>query len=70
MSGSLLSFEDLKVWTGYSSKAAIREFLRHNRIWYTEGKQGEPVTTLNHILSATIKDSSNHDEIVFVDEPE
>lgn len=50
----LLSLSDLQAWSGYDRPADIRRMLDAAGIWYLEGRNGVPITTLDAISKAAI----------------
>jgi hypothetical protein len=66
---NLVTFEDLKRWSGYKGKAKIIKWLQNNGIAHTIGRSGAPMTTQTAIdkrLSGGTKHESEGEKLEFV----
>lgn len=60
---SLIDIEQLKLWSGYKRGNEIVNFLIENRIPYWQGKDGQPMTTLEAVNNKLLPDTSTEREI-------
>lgn len=57
---NLVTFEQLKQWSGYKGKGQVRKWLERNGIAHTIGKSGAPITT-QEAIERRITGAKNHE---------
>jgi hypothetical protein len=62
---TLITEDELKIWTGYEHRGKVEQFLRTNKIKYFHGKEGRLCTTDQFINNSTLNFTVVKPEVSF-----